>query len=78
MPHKTDIPHLSCMDINCFETPDMNLCAGMYTREKFLCRRFHRLQHTNFGVVVGKMVAKWLVCWTQAQKSPGSNRDAVG
>jgi len=26
------------------------------------------------------LVAEWLVCWTQAQKGPGSNRshDAVG
>jgi len=35
---------------------------------------------TNFGVVVGKVVAEWLVRWTQTQKGPGSNRsrDAVG
>ena len=80
MPHKTDLPYLSCMDIDCFETPDINLCPGMCTHEKFLCRRFRRLQDTNFGVVVGKVVAEWLVRWTQAQKGPGSNRsrDAVG
>jgi len=23
-------------------------------------------------------VAEWLACWTQAQKGPGSNRDAAG
>jgi len=30
--------------------------------------------------VKGGSVAEWLVCWTQAQKGPGSNRsrDAVG
>ena len=29
---------------------------------------------------VGGSVAKWLECWTQAEKGPGSNRghDAVG
>jgi len=29
---------------------------------------------------MGGSVAKWLVCWSQAQKGPGSNRshDAVG
>jgi len=29
---------------------------------------------------MGGSVAKWLVCWIQAQKGPGSNpsRDAVG
>jgi len=29
---------------------------------------------------VGGSVADWLVCWTQAEKGPGSNRsrDAVG
>ena len=26
----------------------------------------------------GGSVAEWLACWTQAQKGPGSNRDAVG
>ena len=28
----------------------------------------------------GGSLAEWLACWTQAQKSPGSNRsrDAVG
>ena len=31
-------------------------------------------------MVLGGSVAEWLVCWTQAQKGPGSNRsgDAVG
>ena len=34
----------------------------------------------NSIVTVGGSVAEWLACWTQAQKSPGSNRthDAVG
>ena len=34
-----------------------------------------RCMHYKF-----ETVAEWLVCWTQAQKGPGSNhsRDAVG
>jgi len=27
--------------------------------------------------VVGGSIAEWLACWTQAQKRPGSNRDAT-
>jgi len=35
---------------------------------------------TNMRLRLGGSVAKWLACWTQAQKVPGSNcsRDAVG
>jgi len=33
----------------------------------------------RLNLTVGGSVAEWLACWTQAQKSPGSNRshDAV-
>ena len=32
------------------------------------------------ATLMGGSVAEWLVCWTQAQKGPGTNRsrDAVG
>ena len=35
---------------------------------------------TGTACIVGGSIAEWLVCWTQAQKGPGSNRscDAVG
>jgi len=35
------------------------------------------VQFTLTSVVKGGSVAKWLVCWTQAQKGPSSH-DAVG
>jgi len=36
--------------------------------------------HGFVGVYRGGSVAKWLACWTQVQKGPGSNRsrDALG
>jgi len=45
------------------------VCSGVYYPHLLLV-------HT----VKGSSVAEWLVCWTQVQKGPGSNRshDAVG
>ena len=32
------------------------------------------LDGANCNIATGGSVAEWLACWTQAQKSPGSNR----
>jgi len=53
-------------------------CGG---KDLFICLRVKESQSmTGDNVDAGGSVAEWLACWTQAQKSPGSNRsrDAVG
>jgi len=60
-----------------YHAPSVHLCrAKTITRfddripwQNFLSKEFRaKLQR------VGDLVAKWLACWTQVQKGPGSNR----
>jgi len=43
-----------------------------------LCLVCLRTVGTNIFKYVGCSVAEWLMCWTQAQKGPGSNRSRAG
>ena len=46
----------------------------------YQCAEKTHVVHSILPLNTAGSVAEWLVCWTQAQKGPGSNRsrDAVG
>ena len=65
----------------------VNVSSGTgHTSSKRTClepvctRRFEIISFKSVPTCLAGSVAKWLVCWTQAQKVVGSNRssDAVG
>jgi len=54
--------------------------SGSINRPRTGFKNHHKKSQFIILIVLGGSVAKWLACWTQAEKGPGSNRshDAVG
>ena len=58
-------------------------CSRSYQKTAISCPNTHNMANTTVHTYIhkgGGSVAEWLVCWTQAQKGPGSSnsRDVVG